>query len=134
MNTYQQEPQQQNIENRPPHRRRQGNLFKNKFAMIELQYLNIFMCKNLFFAPGTRRRRGRGRGQPMVPKAPTPILKFDSDFDFDSSNAQFMKEELEREVMEKANLKGMFWAKEYDKWVDSCTSKTVTMEDFSTNS
>lgn len=44
----------------------------------------------------------------MVPKVPTPILKFDSDFDFDSSNAQFMKEELEREAMEKANLNGMF--------------------------
>ncbi|XP_037539912.1 protein LSM14 homolog B [Nematolebias whitei] len=77
VSTYQQEPPQQNTENRPPHRRRQG----------------------------TRRRRGRGRGQPMVPKAQTAILKFDSDFDFDSSNAQFMKEELEREVMEKANLK-----------------------------
>lgn len=43
-----------------------------------------------------------------MPKVPSPILKFDSDFDFVSSNAQFMKEELEREVQEKINLTGRF--------------------------
>ncbi|XP_017264966.1 protein LSM14 homolog B isoform X2 [Kryptolebias marmoratus] len=77
VSTYRQQSLQQNTENRPPHRRRQGS----------------------------RRRRTRGRGQPMVPKVSSPILKFESDFDFDSSNAQFMKEELEREVQEKLNIK-----------------------------
>lgn len=37
---------------------------------------------------------------------PSPILKFDTDFDFDLSNAQFLKEELEREVNERMNIKG----------------------------
>uniref|UniRef100_A0A3Q0QWQ4 LSM family member 14B n=1 Tax=Amphilophus citrinellus TaxID=61819 RepID=A0A3Q0QWQ4_AMPCI len=45
--------------------------------------------------PGPRRRRNRRRGQLMVANAPSPTLKFDTDFDFDSSNAQFIKEELE---------------------------------------
>ncbi|XP_035995479.1 protein LSM14 homolog B isoform X1 [Fundulus heteroclitus] len=52
-----------------------------------------------------RRRRSRGRGQLMVVNLPSPILKFDTDFDFDSSNAQFIKEELERELQERRNLK-----------------------------
>ncbi|XP_013889145.1 protein LSM14 homolog B-B isoform X2 [Austrofundulus limnaeus] len=75
LSTNQLEPLQQNTENEPPHRRRQG----------------------------TRRRRIRGRGQPNMPKVPSPILKFDSDFDFVSSNAQFMKEELERELQGEMN-------------------------------
>ncbi|XP_028265819.1 protein LSM14 homolog B [Parambassis ranga] len=73
--TSQQEAQQQNQENRPPQRRRQG----------------------------TRRRRNRSRGQLMVATVPSPTLKFDTDFDFDSSNAQFIKEELERKLQHKRN-------------------------------
>lgn len=44
----------------------------------------------------------------MVANIPSPILKFDTDFDFASSNAQFIKEELERELQEKRKLKGLF--------------------------
>ncbi|MED6283441.1 hypothetical protein CHARACLAT_008776 [Characodon lateralis] len=59
--------------------------------------------------PPPRRRQApqkrRGRGQLMVANVPSPILKFDTDFDFDSSNAQFIKEELEREVQERRNIK-----------------------------
>uniref|UniRef100_A0A3Q3ESF4 LSM family member 14B n=1 Tax=Labrus bergylta TaxID=56723 RepID=A0A3Q3ESF4_9LABR len=44
-----------------------------------------------------RRRRNRSRGQLMVADAPSAILKFEEDFDFDSSNARFMKEQLEKE-------------------------------------
>ncbi|XP_068454345.1 protein LSM14 homolog B [Clinocottus analis] len=66
----QQEAQQQNYENRPPPRRKGG----------------------------ARRRRNRSRGQLTVASVPPAILKFDTDFDFDSSNAKFIKEELEREV------------------------------------
>ncbi|KAL7398752.1 hypothetical protein ABVT39_014606 [Epinephelus coioides] len=69
----QQETWQQNNENRPPPRRRQG----------------------------ARRRRNRSRGQLMVANVPSAVLKFDTDFDFDSSNAQFNKEELEKEVQDK---------------------------------
>ncbi|XP_058499863.1 protein LSM14 homolog B [Solea solea] len=67
-----QETLQRNDENRPPLRRQ---------------------------AP--RRRRNRSRGQLMVANTPSATLKFDTDFDFDSSNAQFIKEELEREGQNK---------------------------------
>ncbi|KAM6925382.1 protein LSM14 homolog B isoform 2-T2 [Xenentodon cancila] len=72
-----QEMLQQNTENRPPPRRRQG----------------------------TRWHRSRGRGQLIVTNVPGPILKFDTDFDFDSANAQFIKEELEREAHKRINIK-----------------------------
>ncbi|XP_073326494.1 protein LSM14 homolog B [Pagrus major] len=69
----QRETRQQNNENRPtPPRRRQG----------------------------ARRRRNRSRGQLMVTNVPSATLKFDTDFDFDSSNAQFIKEELEQAVQD----------------------------------
>ncbi|XP_038578094.1 protein LSM14 homolog B isoform X2 [Micropterus salmoides] len=54
---------------------------------------------------GARRRRNRNRGQLLVANVPSAILKFDTDFDFDSSNAQFIKEELEREVQDRMNVK-----------------------------
>lgn len=56
---------------------------------------------------GARRRRNRSRGQLMVANVPSATLKFDTDFDFDSSNAQFIKEELEREVQD-MSIKGWF--------------------------
>nr|XP_046252655.1 protein LSM14 homolog B isoform X2 [Scatophagus argus] len=88
MPSVQQEAQQQNSENRPPLRRGQG----------------------------ARRRRNRGRGQLMVPKVPPATLKFDTDFDFDLSNAQFIKEELEREVQDKMNTRdGSYEVKEKAK-------------------
>ncbi|XP_068198646.1 protein LSM14 homolog B [Antennarius striatus] len=51
-----------------------------------------------------RRRRNRRRGQLMVDRVPSATLKFDTDFDFDSSNAQFIKEELERELQNRMNI------------------------------
>ncbi|CAJ1084852.1 LOW QUALITY PROTEIN: protein LSM14 homolog B [Xyrichtys novacula] len=68
---------QQNNENRLPPRRRQG----------------------------ARRRRNRSRGQMMVASGPSATLKFDTDFDFDSSNAQFMKEQLQKEAEDRMNSK-----------------------------
>lgn len=44
----------------------------------------------------------------MVANVPSPVLKFDTDFDFDSSNAQFIKEELERGGQDKRKVKGWF--------------------------
>ncbi|XP_055768969.1 protein LSM14 homolog B-B-like [Salvelinus fontinalis] len=66
-----------NDENRPPPRRRQG----------------------------ARRPRNRNRGQLLVKSSMPSTLKFESDFDFDSANAQFDKEELEREMQDKLNIK-----------------------------
>ncbi|XP_061826879.1 protein LSM14 homolog B-like isoform X2 [Nerophis lumbriciformis] len=71
-----QSSQQQNDENRPPTRRQ-----------------------------GPRRRSNRSRGSLIVAKIPSATLKFDTDFDFDSSNAQFNKEELEREVQARMKIK-----------------------------
>lgn len=55
---------------------------------------------------GARRRRNRKRGQLMVANVPSATLKFDTDFDFDLSNAQFNKEELDREVQDRVHVKG----------------------------
>lgn len=57
----------------------------------------------------------------MVTNLPTAILTFDTDFDFDLSNAQFIKEELEREVQERMNEKGrwkLFMIKCFTLWKD----------------
>lgn len=42
----------------------------------------------------------------MVANAPYATLKFETDFDFDLSNAQFIKEELEREVRNGVHVRG----------------------------
>ncbi|KAM6981985.1 protein LSM14 homolog B [Tautogolabrus adspersus] len=75
---------QRNNENRPPPRRRQGKCGTHSMLLI-------------YIISGPRRRRNRSRGQLMVADVPSATLKFDEDFDFDSSNARFMKEQLEKE-------------------------------------
>ena len=47
--------------------------------------------------------QGRGRAQNRPPREP---LKFDGEFDFESSNAQFDKEQIEKELKEKLTLGG----------------------------
>ncbi|KAG8002547.1 Protein LSM14-like protein B [Nibea albiflora] len=64
-----------------------------------------FQTRSVTGATRARRRRNRSRGQLMVTNIPSATLKFDTDFDFDSSNAQFIKEELEREVQGRMNMK-----------------------------
>ncbi|XP_029912590.1 protein LSM14 homolog B [Myripristis murdjan] len=54
---------------------------------------------------GARRRRNRSRGQLIVGNAPPKTLKFETDFDFASSNAQFIKEQLEREKQDRVNMR-----------------------------
>lgn len=36
-------------------------------------------------------------------------MKFEKDFDFESANAQFNKEEIDREFQDKLKLKGFFY-------------------------
>lgn len=75
--------------------------------------------KNLFFfflcalaaagAPANRRGRGgghRGRGRFNVRR--DGPMKFEKDFDFESANAQFNKEEIDREFQSKLKLKGVY--------------------------
>ncbi|XP_067303495.1 protein LSM14 homolog B isoform X2 [Pseudorasbora parva] len=53
--------------------------------------------------PGTRRSRNRGRGQIIVGSTKPSTLQFESDFDFETANAQFNKDELEKELEEQLN-------------------------------
>lgn len=57
--------------------------------------------------PSNRRGRGRGnrsRGRVNVCKDGT--MKFDEDFDFETANAQFHKDEIDKEFQNKLKLKG----------------------------
>ncbi|XP_043839947.1 protein LSM14 homolog B isoform X2 [Dromiciops gliroides] len=68
---------QVNDENRRPQRRRSGN----------------------------RRTRNRSRGQNRPTNAKENTIKFEGDFDFESANAQFNREELDKEFKKKLNFK-----------------------------
>uniref|UniRef100_W5M7X3 LSM family member 14B n=1 Tax=Lepisosteus oculatus TaxID=7918 RepID=W5M7X3_LEPOC len=72
-----QETAQSNDVNRRPQRRRQAN----------------------------RRSRNRGKGQILVGNSKPSTLQFDADFDFETANAQFNKEDLEKEMQNKLNIK-----------------------------
>lgn len=49
-------------------------------------------------APRGQSARGRGAGHTREP------IKFEGEFDFESSNAQFDKEEIERELKQKLTI------------------------------
>ncbi|XP_039335553.2 protein LSM14 homolog B isoform X4 [Saimiri boliviensis] len=68
---------QVNDENRRPQRRRSGN----------------------------RRTRNRSRGQNRPTNVKENTIKFEGDFDFESANAQFNREELDKEFKKKLNFK-----------------------------
>ncbi|XP_073679811.1 protein LSM14 homolog B [Garra rufa] len=53
---------------------------------------------------GTRRSRNRGRGQILVGDAKPSTLRFESDFDFETANAQFNKDDLEKEIEDKLSV------------------------------
>ncbi|XP_050960941.1 LOW QUALITY PROTEIN: protein LSM14 homolog B [Labeo rohita] len=53
---------------------------------------------------GTRRSRNRGRGQILVGNAKPSTLQFESDFDFEMANAQFNKDDLEKEIEDKLSV------------------------------
>ncbi|XP_053781919.1 protein LSM14 homolog B isoform X4 [Desmodus rotundus] len=70
-------PAQVNDENRRPQRRRSGN----------------------------RRTRNRSRGQSRPTDVKENTIRFEGDFDFESANAQFNREELDKEFKKKLNFK-----------------------------
>ncbi|XP_048205647.1 protein LSM14 homolog B isoform X1 [Perognathus longimembris pacificus] len=70
-------PGQVNDENRRPQRRRSGH----------------------------RRTRNRSRGQNRPANVKENTIKFEGDFDFESANAQFNREELDKEFKKKLNFK-----------------------------
>lgn len=60
---------------------------------------------------GNRRTRNRSRGQNRPTTVKENTIKFDNDFDFESANAQFNREELDKEFKDKLNFRGnaLFW-------------------------
>ncbi|XP_037667923.1 protein LSM14 homolog B isoform X2 [Choloepus didactylus] len=54
---------------------------------------------------GNRRTRPRSRGQNRPPSVKENTIKFEGDFDFESANAQFNREELDKEFKKKLNFK-----------------------------
>ncbi|XP_073438606.1 protein LSM14 homolog B isoform X4 [Dendrobates tinctorius] len=54
---------------------------------------------------GNRRARNRSRGQNRQTTVKDNAIKFDGDFDFESANAQFNREELDKEFKDKLNFK-----------------------------
>ncbi|XP_063104143.1 protein LSM14 homolog B isoform X4 [Cavia porcellus] len=56
-------------------------------------------------AGGNRRTRNRSRGQNRPTNVKENTIKFEGDFDFESANAQFNREELDKEFKKKLNFK-----------------------------
>uniref|UniRef100_A0A8C4MZL7 LSM family member 14B n=2 Tax=Equus asinus TaxID=9793 RepID=A0A8C4MZL7_EQUAS len=56
-------------------------------------------------ASGNRRTRNRSRGQNRPTNTKENTIKFEGDFDFESANAQFNREELDKEFKKKLNFK-----------------------------
>ncbi|XP_042555462.1 protein LSM14 homolog B isoform X2 [Dipodomys spectabilis] len=54
---------------------------------------------------GHRRTRNRSRGQNRPANVKENTIKFEGDFDFESANAQFNREELDKEFKKKLNFK-----------------------------
>ncbi|XP_033266106.1 protein LSM14 homolog B isoform X4 [Orcinus orca] len=54
---------------------------------------------------GNRRTRNRSRGQSRPTTVKENTIKFEGDFDFESANAQFNREELDKEFKKKLNFK-----------------------------
>ncbi|KAM4842670.1 protein LSM14 homolog B isoform 6-T6 [Thomomys bottae] len=54
---------------------------------------------------GHRRTRNRSRGQNRPANVKDNTIKFEGDFDFESANAQFNREELDKEFKKKLNFK-----------------------------
>ncbi|XP_075702744.1 protein LSM14 homolog B isoform X1 [Rhinoderma darwinii] len=68
---------------------------------------------------GNRRARNRSRGQNRPTTVKENAIKFDGDFDFESANAQFNREELDKEFKDKLNFKDDKTDKEGDEKGDS---------------
>uniref|UniRef100_A0A8C4SDJ7 LSM family member 14B n=1 Tax=Erpetoichthys calabaricus TaxID=27687 RepID=A0A8C4SDJ7_ERPCA len=56
--------------------------------------------------PANRRFRNRWKGQILVSNVKTASIQFEDDFDFESANAQFNKEDVDKELQSKLDVKG----------------------------
>ncbi|XP_075819406.1 protein LSM14 homolog B isoform X4 [Microtus pennsylvanicus] len=82
-------------------------------------------------AIGNRRTRNRSRGQNRPTNVKENTIKFEGDFDFESANAQFNREELDKEFKKKLNFKEDKAEKgeEKDPTVMTQSEETPTEED-----
>ncbi|KAH0515305.1 Protein LSM14-like protein B, partial [Microtus ochrogaster] len=80
---------------------------------------------------GNRRTRNRSRGQNRPTNVKENTIKFEGDFDFESANAQFNREELDKEFKKKLNFKEDKAEKgeEKDPTVMTQSEETPTEED-----
>ncbi|KAE8574557.1 hypothetical protein XENTR_v10003482 [Xenopus tropicalis] len=68
---------------------------------------------------GNRRTRNRSRGQNRPTTVKENAIKFEGDFDFETANAQFNREELDKEFKDKLNFKDEKPEKEGEEKTDS---------------
>ncbi|XP_069506814.1 protein LSM14 homolog B isoform X1 [Ambystoma mexicanum] len=81
---------------------------------------------------GNRRTRNRSRGQNRPVSTKENAIKFEGDFDFETANAQFNREELDKEFKKKLNFKDDQPEKEEEKTdsgVETQNSEGVPEED-----
>lgn len=69
--------------------------------------MHVVACCSSANAQSARRGRGRGnRSRGRVNMRRDGPMKFEEDFDFETANAQFHKDELDKELQNKLKLKG----------------------------
>lgn len=72
-----------------------------------LSNIGWWLTSQTRFSTGNRRTRNRSRGQSRPTHVKENTIKFEGDFDFESANAQFNREELDKEFKKKLNFKGL---------------------------
>lgn len=76
--------------------------------MLKHCWISVFPCYSSAAAQSNRRGRGRGnRSRGKVNVRRDGPMKFEEDFDFETANAQFHKDEIDKELQNKLKLKGM---------------------------
>lgn len=73
-----------------------------------VQYVFVLHFVMTVIVTGPRRSRNRGKGKMSASSSKPTTLQFESDFDFETANAQFNKEDIEKEIQEKLTVKGLF--------------------------
>lgn len=79
-----------------------GNQVKTLVLMtpfVDVDYLVNMRC-----LVGSRRSRNRGRGQILVGNSKPSTLQFEADFDFETANAQFNKDDVEKEIEDQLSV------------------------------
>lgn len=82
-------------------------MFFIKYFVTVFQNHCIMVITCCSLAQSTRRGRGRGnRSRGRVNMRRDGPMKFEEDFDFETANAQFHKDDLDKELQNKLKLKG----------------------------